>query len=118
MGYLLAGSDACIGQDNRIFEINIIPVGVPVHIVNGSPTIVLLAWLKKLLLRARTRACGNAPACGRCCIARVSGAIIDCFDLIIGVPEVISDMVVTLKMSSDRHVNPKRIVAVRAYATT
>ena len=81
------------------FEIDIIPVGAPVHIANGSPAIIFLAWLTKLLLRAQTRACGNAPACGRCCIARVSGAILDRFDLIIGLPEVTSDMLVTLKMS-------------------
>ena len=35
-----------------------------------------------------SRACGSAPACGRKYAARVSGPMIDRFDLIVEVPEV------------------------------
>ena len=42
-----------------------------------------------------SRACGSALACGRRYAARVSGPMIDRFDLIIEVPEVTSDMLFT-----------------------
>lgn len=65
-----------------------------------------------------SRACGSAPACGRRYAARVSGPMIDRFDLIIEVPEVTSDMLFTSKISETSHVIANRVAAARAYAAT
>jgi len=65
-----------------------------------------------------SRACGSAPACGRRYAARVSGPMIDRFDLIIEVPEVTPDMLLTPKISETSHVIANRVAAARAYAAT
>jgi magnesium chelatase family protein len=65
-----------------------------------------------------SRACGSAPACGRRYAARVSGPMIDRFDLIIEVPEVTSEMLFTSKISETSHVIANRVAAARAYAAT
>jgi magnesium chelatase family protein len=65
-----------------------------------------------------SRACGSAPACGRRYAARVSGPMIDRFDLIIEVPEVTSEMLFTSKISETSHVIANLVAAARAYAAT
>ena len=65
-----------------------------------------------------SRACGSAPACGRRYAARVLGPMIDRFDLIIEVPEVTPDMLLTPKISETSHVIANRVAAARAYAAT
>ena len=64
------------------------------------------------------RACGSAPACGRRYAARVSGPMIDRFDLIIEVPEVTADMLLAPTANEPSHVIAQRVEAARAYAAT
>ena len=64
------------------------------------------------------RACGSAPACGRRYAARVSGPMIDRFDLIIEVPAVTADMLLAPTANEPRHVIAQRVEAARAYAAT
>jgi magnesium chelatase family protein len=65
-----------------------------------------------------SRACGSAPACGRRYAARVSGPMIDRFDLIIEVPEVTPDMLLTTTPSESTDVIAQRVVAAKAYAAS
>jgi len=65
-----------------------------------------------------SRACGSAPACGRRYAARVSGPMIDRFDLIIEVPEVTPDMLLTNTPSESTDVIAQRVVAAKAYAAS
>ena len=65
-----------------------------------------------------SRACGSALACGRRYAARVSGRMIDRFDLIIEVLEVTSDMLFTPKISENSHAIANRVAVARAYAAT
>ena len=62
------------------------------------------------------RACGSAPACGRKYAARVSGPMIDRFDLIIEVPEVTPATLFSPAASETTAVIARRVEAARAYA--
>ena len=64
------------------------------------------------------RACGSAPTCGRRYAVRVSGPMIDRFDLIIEVPEVTADMLLAPTANEPSHVIAQRVEAARAYAAT
>ena len=63
-----------------------------------------------------SRACGNAPACGRKYAARVSGPMIDRFDLIIEVPEVTPATLFSPASSETTAVIERRVEAARTYA--
>jgi len=63
-----------------------------------------------------SRACGRAPACGRSYAARISGPMIDRFDLIIEVPEVTPDMLFAPPSSETSAVIATRVAAARAFA--
>ena len=63
-----------------------------------------------------SRACGSAPACGRKYAARVSGPMIDRFDLIIEVPEVTPATLFSPAASETTAVIARRVEAARAYA--
>jgi magnesium chelatase family protein len=60
----------------------------------------------------------HAPACGRRYAARVSGPMIDRFDLIIEVPEVTADLLLAPTANEPSHVIAQRVEAARAYAAT
>jgi magnesium chelatase family protein len=62
------------------------------------------------------RACGSAPACGRKYAARVSGPLIDRFDLIIEVPEVTPGTLFSSAASETTAVVARRVEAARACA--
>ena len=64
------------------------------------------------------RACGSAPVCGRCYAARVSGPMINRFDLIIEVPEVTADMLLAPTANEPSHVIAQRVEAAWAFAAT
>jgi magnesium chelatase family protein len=61
-------------------------------------------------------ACGSAPACGRKYAARVSGPMIDRFDLIIEMPEVTPTTLFSSAASEATAVVAWRVEAARAYA--
>jgi magnesium chelatase family protein len=63
-----------------------------------------------------SRACGSAPACGRKYAARVSGPMIDRFDLIIEVPEVTPATLFSSAVSETTAVVARRVEAAHAYA--
>ena len=61
--------------------------------------------------------CWRGPACW-ITVVPVSGPIIHRFDLIIELPEVTSDMLLTPKISETSHVIANRVATAQAYAAT
>ena len=64
------------------------------------------------------RACGRAPACGRSYSARVSGPMLDRFDLIIEVPEVSARMLLHQEAGEASKDVAMRVQQARSFAAT
>jgi len=62
------------------------------------------------------RACSRAPQCGRTYSARISGPMLDRFDLIIEVPEVSGDLLFTNKTAEASDKIAARVIAARSFA--
>ena len=93
--------------------IDTILVNAQVHITNGFPAIAAAG--QKLI---SSSACGGAPACGREYVARVSGPVIDRFDLIIEVLEVTLATLLAPAASETTAVIARCFEAARAYAAS
>ena len=55
MDYLLVGSEACIGSDNRVSRHGTIPVDLQVHIANGLSNIAVVGLVDKAVAGSRER---------------------------------------------------------------
>ncbi|MDB3892255.1 YifB family Mg chelatase-like AAA ATPase, partial [Alphaproteobacteria bacterium] len=65
-----------------------------------------------------SRACSRAPGCGRTYSARVSGPMMDRFDLIIEVPEVPGNLLLDDQLSEPTAAIAARVLRARAFSQT